>query len=569
MRRPLAPARDALPAGSSTSPSPSETVASAPPVDRARAPVVAAASAQPSPASSGDCDLVARALAAGRPAPSSRAAAHTATVFHSDAISGAGISDATLLSLSGRAFSLSKYGKDDAAARAYLAFCENSVPRLAPRPVSFRNLGLYLTDRVVRRGLSAEDLSAHVTAVRNGLSVRSDFDRDADWLIAGPSQRALDNLMRALQREFPKQNARGKVDPLRLQHFGAMLRSPPADAHTSDQRSHWVQMMVAHQGFLRTKEHVSGALQRRDVTFLRTDGAPATALADCHTVVLTLRHTKTGVGEHAHQAVYLARRGDEFDAVSGLWQLLSDRVGSAADAPIFTSGPSRTAVTRELFIERVHRWATAAQLSGRFCGHSFRAGGATDAFDAGVPADVVLLQGRWRSEAWREYRRPTASVTAHLSRLTADPLRLLTSAPQRPPLTEPPSASPPPPCANPAAVTGPPASVEEALLPPVPLLNDLVCYEPSAGVSVGEELRLYTFRPGDAVRHAASGTIGVVVQTPASGSSDTLQVRFDGTIWSCTAAQLSPAVSLPRRLTHPPRRLISTIGSTDATLGAR
>jgi hypothetical protein len=170
-----------------------------------------------------------------------------------------------------------------------------------------------------------------------------------------------------------------------------MYRSPTPGSDTSDQRSHWVQMLLAHQGFLRTKEHVDGALQRRDVSFLRADGSVATAPGDCHAAVLTLRHTKTGVGEQAHHD---ARRRDALDVVQPLWELLRRKVETEPDAPLFTSGVHRVPVTRSLFLERVRAWISAAGLTGWFSGHSLRAGGATDAFDGRAPTMLYFHQGR-------------------------------------------------------------------------------------------------------------------------------------------------------------------------------
>ena len=38
-----------------------------------------------------------------------------------------------------------------------------------------------------------------------------------------------------------------------------------------------------------------------------------------------------------------------------------------------------------------------------FSGHSFRRGGATFAFSAGIPSELIQLQGDWRSDAYKEY----------------------------------------------------------------------------------------------------------------------------------------------------------------------
>ncbi len=35
--------------------------------------------------------------------------------------------------------------------------------------------------------------------------------------------------------------------------------------------------------------------------------------------------------------------------------------------------------------------------------HSFRRGGATLAFQAGIPSELIQLQGDWKSEAYKKY----------------------------------------------------------------------------------------------------------------------------------------------------------------------
>jgi hypothetical protein len=43
-------------------------------------------------------------------------------------------------------------------------------------------------------------------------------------------------------------------------------------------------------------------------------------------------------------------------------------------------------------------------------GHSFRAGGATDLFNAGVPYQVIQKQGRWKSAAVLVYFKSEAAA---------------------------------------------------------------------------------------------------------------------------------------------------------------
>jgi hypothetical protein len=128
---------------------------------------------------------------------------------------------------------------------------------------------------------------------------------------------------------------------------------------TAEEEQHWLQMLVAHQGMLRTAEHVGGALRRSDVEFIRAEGAGGTLVG----AVLKLRQTKTSTGQRHFQQVVLPRRGDELDAVGPLWRLVA---GLAEEGdPLFGErGMDRTRVgtSRELFIGRVRRWLALAGL---------------------------------------------------------------------------------------------------------------------------------------------------------------------------------------------------------------
>ena len=52
-----------------------------------------------------------------------------------------------------------------------------------------------------------------------------------------------------------------------------------------------------------------------------------------------------------------------------------------------------------------------ADTAARYCGRSYRSGGATDLRDAGTPLDVIVMLGRWRSECWKVYVRNNPDMT--------------------------------------------------------------------------------------------------------------------------------------------------------------
>lgn len=56
------------------------------------------------------------------------------------------------------------------------------------------------------------------------------------------------------------------------------------------------------------------------------------------------------------------------------------------------------------FANRIKFWIQAIGLDPKdYSGHSLRRGGATTMARAGIPADVIQIQGRWRSDAYKLY----------------------------------------------------------------------------------------------------------------------------------------------------------------------
>jgi hypothetical protein len=312
----------------------------------------------------------------------------------------------------GAALSRSTHVKLRDARRFYLSFCLTTG--LTALPATVQTVAKFTIFRVLEQGLSAEGVLTTVGYLRRALSSQ---DGPAAWAV-DPTDGwpRLRMVARGLQKIRPKQNLRGKKQPIQLHHLRTMrevwLRAAPA---TEDEQ-HWVQMLVAHQGMLRTNEHVGGALRLSDVAFITADsGAAVGAVVGA---VLTLRMTKTGTGQRQHQQVVLPRRNDELDVVGPLMRLVAGRTDP--EAALFQEADGR-ATSRALFIQRVQTWLLRAGISGSYSGHSFRAGGATDAFDSGVPFDVIVRQGRWTSDAWKEYRHSTLFMAQALAGMNVQP----------------------------------------------------------------------------------------------------------------------------------------------------
>jgi integrase len=164
----------------------------------------------------------------------------------------------------------------------------------------------------------------------------------------------------------------------------------------------WLMANVQHQGMLRTKELLN--LKVGDLRFVGHGSA-------CILQVLQSKCNKTLVPEHV---VFV---GDEevpqFSVPTMMQQVLRTRYGANwgrhADEPLFADPYGKKAFTYPQWVAHVRWIASWTSLNADHravssvgvklvAGHSFRAGGASDALQGGMPLHLVMAQGRWRSE---------------------------------------------------------------------------------------------------------------------------------------------------------------------------
>lgn len=96
-----------------------------------------------------------------------------------------------------------------------------------------------------------------------------------------------------------------------------------------------------------------------------------------------------------------------------------------ASSPLFSvrSATGFKPITLAQFSAFISRVTKAQGLdASKFSAHSFRRGGASFAFEAGVPAELIKVQGDWQSDAYLVYLEMTdtqkqAAVTRMASRL--------------------------------------------------------------------------------------------------------------------------------------------------------
>ena len=82
--------------------------------------------------------------------------------------------------------------------------------------------------------------------------------------------------------------------------------------------------------------------------------------------------------------------------------LLHGRVDEKA--PLFSLGTATSVLTQSAFVNKLHHTLTSVGLdASNYSGHSFRRGGASWAFEVGLPGEVIQSMGDWKSHAYLAY----------------------------------------------------------------------------------------------------------------------------------------------------------------------
>ena len=171
------------------------------------------------------------------------------------------------------------------------------------------------------------------------------------------------------------------------------------------------------------------ALHMRDILVIRDALGSVVAVQVKIVTSKTADHTNTATG--GAQLVTLAKREDDCDAVGPLLDWMRES-GALTEGDLLvtdcggdllfpSSRRGKVSITKEYVSETLRAGLLGIGLDpsfvASFSGRSLRAGGATDMRDSGVDWHVIVLQGRWRSDAWKVYFRDSPDVVGHLLKL--------------------------------------------------------------------------------------------------------------------------------------------------------
>ncbi|VDI59236.1 Hypothetical predicted protein [Mytilus galloprovincialis] len=102
-------------------------------------------------------------------------------------------------------------------------------------------------------------------------------------------------------------------------------------------------------------------------------------------------------------------------------------VQTPSPAFLYQNGEDTIPLTYAVFLARLKTVLSIIGFDASlYSGHSFRRGGATFAFQCGVPGELIQSQGDWKSDAYKGYLDPSPSYRLHVMKTFANALKLST-----------------------------------------------------------------------------------------------------------------------------------------------
>jgi hypothetical protein len=277
---------------------------------------------------------------------------------------------------------------------------------VVPDPLDAELVMLLFCSHLDMLGLDAETVCSYASAVR---SLHVDSMGSVPW---EPGHR-LKRLKRSLRRAKRRRGGVEKRAPITRRILLQWRRW--FDLSKAQHVIWWTAMLVAFFGLFRKSEFTlpDGTrfdplvhLTRADCVFVRDSRGKLLAV-DLH--VKFYKNEQLG----SSTAVPLAYTGDVLCVATMLELLYNLFCHLPSTAPLFPGGPGFTDALRGGEFAKVLARCVAAtpELVGvKLLPHSFRIGGAMALFEAGAPDSVIMMMGRWRSDAFRAYLRSSRST---------------------------------------------------------------------------------------------------------------------------------------------------------------
>ena len=279
--------------------------------------------------------------------------------------------------------------------RRYFTFC--SKTKLKQIPALEDTLLLFIT-HLTQQNLSFGTIQVYLSAVRYYHMANHE-----DAKLASDRTPRLTQVLKGIRKSNALTHTRHDKQPIT---FPIMHQLQPLfTKHPSCYPNImiWAAFCCAHFGLLRISELT--ALLLSDVA------------VDSHTfpqmVRLTIRQSKTDQFRHGTY-VYLGKTGHNVCPVAALVKYL----GKQTDKPgLLFILPDNRLLSRNMFRAVLNKAFTDLRLHpGSFNTHSFRIRAATSTAHAGISEPFLKTLGRWKSNAYQKYIKPSPKDLARLSK---------------------------------------------------------------------------------------------------------------------------------------------------------
>ena len=279
---------------------------------------------------------------------------------------------------------------------------------IAPLPLSEQVACLFAAF-LSHQGLKPQTISAYLSAVRH-LQISAGLNPTIRTLWP-----RLQYILRGIKRsqDALPQRVRLPVTVDVMRSLQAVWARAPAESQYNATML-WAASCLGYFGFMRAGEFT--LVERSAPPAILSSDVSVDSHSNPSVLRVLLRRAKTdpfGKGV----LICMGRTGNSLCPVAALLGFLSIR--PAGVGPLFTFQDG-SPLTRERFVKEVRVALTTAQIDHRaYSGHSFRIGAATMAAQAGLPAYLIKMLGRWNSEAYQQYIRTPRETLAAVSQAIA------------------------------------------------------------------------------------------------------------------------------------------------------
>lgn len=251
---------------------------------------------------------------------------------------------------------------------------------------------------LLARTLAAASVRQYLKGLRS-FYVRRGLAEFADMSAWPALYRTLKGIDRA------KKLGTGQKQPITPHMLLALAQALSGRWHTEPKvAATWACVLVTFFGYFRKSNTTSGPTPSEKCVRV----CDVVVDMDAYALKVSVRETKTRQTGPAPLVWIAGMRNHVLDPVAAWANHLRvnglDRAAAALPAFSFRMGEALVPFGHELLVQTAKEMARMVGLDpSQVSGHSFRRGGATFAFQAGVPDILIQRQGDWRSTCYREY----------------------------------------------------------------------------------------------------------------------------------------------------------------------